>query len=359
MSRLYDGPMRSTTSGMRERKNGSRRSRDRDSRRGAEPSRSATPLVGPAFREHGPDAPGPLALRRLANLLARYTPHDGAFPLRLPGTHVVRRSHMTTAATYSTIRPALCIVAQGAKVVMVGREVLEYDPAHVLVLAVDLPVSSQVTRASRKDPYLGFILDLDPARVAELATRVYPRGVPKTSDPRGLYVGKSTEGIIDAVTRLLDLMAHPEDAAMLGPLVVDEIVIRLLRTDIGPKVAQIGQPTSGVQRVAEAVSWIRTHFAQPITVQEMAAAVHMSASSFHERFKAVTSLSPLQYQKVLRLHEARRLMLFQRMDASDACHRVGYLSPSQFSREYARFFGNAPTRDIARVREQGFLPQEQ
>jgi len=245
------------------------------------------------------------------------------------------------------------MVAQGAKVVMVGREMLEYDPAHVLVLAVDLPISSQVVRASRKEPYLGFILDLDAARVAELATRVYPRGVPKATDARGLYVGRSTDGIADAVTRLLELMGDPEDADMLGPLVVDEIVIRLLRTAVGPRVAQMGQPKSGVPRVVEAVGWIRAHFAQPVTVEEMAASVHMSASSVHERFKAVTSLSPLQYQKVLR-HEARRLMLFQKMDAIEACHRVGYLSPSQFSREYSRFFGSAPSRDVARVREGGF-----
>jgi AraC-like DNA-binding protein len=305
-------------------------------------------------RERGLEGPSALALRRLANVVARYAPHDGAFPLRLPGTFVVRRSHMTTEPMYATMRPAVCIVAQGAKVVMVGRDVVEYDPAHVLVLAVDLPISSQVIRASRKEPYLGFILDLDPARVAELTTRVFPHGIGKPSDVRGLYVGHSTDGLVDAVTRLLDLMADPEEAEMLGPLVVDEIVIRLLRTAVGPRVAQIGQPKSGVQRIGEAVCWIRAHFAQPITVDEMAASVHMSASSFHERFKAVTSLSPLQYQKVLRLHEARRLMLFQRMDASDASHRVGYLSPSQFSREYARFFGSAPTRDIARVREEGF-----
>jgi AraC-like DNA-binding protein len=293
-------------------------------------------------------------LRRFANLLARYTPHDGAFPLRLPGTFAVRLSHISTEPTYATMRPAVCIAAQGAKVVMVGRDVVEYDPAHVLVLAVDLPVSSQVIRASRKEPYLGFVLDLDPARVAELAKRVFPHGLRKPSDVRGLYVGHSTDGLVDAVTRLLDLMADPEEAEMLGPLVVDEIVIRLLRTAVGPRVAQIGQPKSGVQRIGDAVGWIREHFAQPVTVDEMAASVHMSASTFHERFKAVTSLSPLQYQKVLRLHEARRLMLFQKMDASDASHRVGYLSASQFSREYARFFGNAPSRDIARVREEGF-----
>ena len=302
--------------------------------------------------------PGALALRRLANRLAGYAPHDGAFELRLPGTYAVRLSRLTSAASYATLGPALCVAAQGAKVVMLGREVLEYDPAHLLVFAVDLPVSSQVTRANRKDPYLGFVMDLDPARVGELAARVYPRGVPKASDNRGLYVGRSTDDIVDAVTRLLDLMAQPEDADLLGPLVVDEILIRLLRTPIGNRVAQIGHTKSGVQRIAEAVTWIRTHFAQPVTVEEMAASVHMSASSFHQRFKAVTSMSPLQYQKVLRLHEARRLMLFQTMDASDACHRVGYLSASQFSREYGRFFGSAPTRDIARLREEGFAPSD-
>lgn len=349
--------MRSSVRRRHEQPSGTRRSRRRGFRKG-EPNRSAPPINTAPSRELSPEAPGALALRRLASLVARYAPHDGAFPLRLPGTYAVRLSHMTTEPTYSTMRPAVCIVAQGAKVVMMGRDVLEYDPAHVLVFAVDLPMSSQVIRASRKEPYLGFILDLDPARVAELATRAYPRGIPKPSEARGLYVGHSTDGIVDAATRLLDLMARPEDAALLGPLVVDEIVLRLLRTAIGPRVAQIGHPKSGVQRVGEAVCWIRAHFSQPVTVEEMAASVQMSASSFHERFKAVTSLSPLQYQKVLRLHEARRLMLFQRMDANEACHRVGYLSSSQFSREYSRFFGSAPTRDVARVREDGFVAKE-
>jgi AraC-like DNA-binding protein len=298
-------------------------------------------------------APGALALRRLASLLAGYTPHDGAFQLRLPGTYAVRLSRISSEPIHGTIGPALCVAAQGAKIVMLGREVFEYDPAHLLVLAVDLPVSSQVVRASRKDPYLGFVMDLDPSNVAQLAARVYPRGVPKARDARGLYVGNASDAIIDAVTRLLELMAHPEDADLLGPLVIDEILIRLLRTSIGCRVAQIGQPKSGVQRMGEAVSWIREHFAQPVTVEEMAASVHMTASSFHQRFKAVTSLSPLQYQKVLRLHEARRLMLFQKMDANDACRRVGYLSPSQFSREYARFFGSAPIKDVARLRTEG------
>jgi AraC-like DNA-binding protein len=303
-------------------------------------------------------APGALPLRRLASALERYAPRDGVFPLRLPGVYALRRSRITAEAVHATLGPSLCIVAQGAKVIMLGREVFEYDAARLLVFTVDLPVSGQVTRASWREPYLGFKLDLDPARVAGLAARVYPNRVPRPSDDRGLFVGRATDTIVEAATRLLDLMAEPEDAHLLGPLAVDEILIRLLRTPVGSRVAQIGQAKSGVRRVAEAVSWIREHFAQPVTVEEMAASVRMGASSFHERFKAVTSMSPLQYQKTLRLHEARRLMLFQGMDARAACSRVGYLSPSQFSREYGRFFGRAPIKDIARLPDEGFGPSD-
>lgn len=298
-----------------------------------------------------------LDLRRLANLLARYTPYDGAFQLRLPGTWAVRVSRTSTESSHVTLGPALCLAAQGAKVVMLGREVVEYDPEHLLVLTVGLPISTQVTRASRKEPYLGFVLELDPERIAELAPRVYPRGIPKASEIGGLFAGRSNDSIIDAASRLLDLLADPEDAHLLGPLVVDEILIRLLRTPFGKRVAQIGNPKSGVQQIAEAVTWIRAHFAHPVTVEDMAKAARMSASSFHQRFKAITSMSPLQYQKVLRLHEARRLMLFQGMNASEACRRVGYISPSQFSREYSRFFGNAPVKDIARLRADGLGAQ--
>ncbi len=323
------------------------------------PARPALrPPTLPAGEDTSLATPSPLALRRLANLLASYTPHDGAFQLRLPGTWAVRLSRLTPGATYATFGPAVCIAAQGAKVVMLGRDVVEYDPAHLLVFALDLPVATHVTRASRREPYLGFVMDLDPARLAALSARVYPRGIPKASESCGLFAGRTTDGIVDATSRLLELLANPEDANLLGPLVVDEMLIRLLRTPIGRRVAQIGNPKSGVQRMADAVSWIRAHFAQPVTVEEMAASVRMRTSSFHEQFKAITSMSPLQFQKVLRLHEARRLMLFQGLDASDACRRVGYVSPSQFSREYSRFFGRAPVRDIARLREEGFAPAD-
>ena len=296
--------------------------------------------------------PGAPELRRLASRLAVLAPHDGKFPLRIPGTYAIRLSRVTNEASHSTLGPALCVAAQGAKVIMLGREVLGYDPAHLLVFAVGLPVSSQVTRATFRDPYLGFTLDIDPDRVRRLAARVYPAGTPKASDDRGLYVGAPTDGIIEAITRLLDLTTQPEDADLLGPLVVDEILIRLLRTSIGHRVAQIGHAKSGVQRIADAVGHIRSSFAQPTTVEQLATTAHMSASSFHQRFKAVTSMSPLQYQKALRLQEARRLMVFQDLDANAACQRVGYVSPSQFSREYSRFFGHTPVKDVARLRQQ-------
>jgi AraC-like DNA-binding protein len=312
---------------------------------------AATPLrSGETIGQANVDAPGTLALRNLATRIARYATHDGVFPLRRPGTYALRVSRVTTEPVYATLGASLCLVAQGAKAMMLGNDVLDYDAARMLVFAVDLPVAGQVTRASQREPYLGFRLDLVPARIADLAARVFPRGVPRSSDQCGLYIGRATDDIVEASTRLLDLLGQPEEAELLGPLLVDEILIRLLRTSIGPRIAQIGEPKSGVHRIGRAITWIREHLAQPVTVEEMAASVDMQASSFHQRFKAVTTMSPLQYQKALRLQEARRLMLFQDVDANQACHRVGYLSPSQFSREYTRFFGNSPARDIARLR---------
>ncbi|HUX49165.1 MAG TPA: helix-turn-helix domain-containing protein, partial [Spirochaetia bacterium] len=152
-------------------------------------------------------------------------------------------------------------------------------------------------------------------------------------------------------TRLLELMSHPSDAELLAPLVIDEILIRLLRSPVGLRVAQVGIVDSGVQGIAKAISWLRSNFSQPVKIEQLAELANMSDSTFHQHFKAITSMSPLQYQKTLRLQEARRLMLSTIMDAGNASRQVGYLSASQFSREYGRFFGSAPTADIARLRE--------
>jgi len=337
------------------------RATSRSSVRVSRSSRAVLRLAGTMSRptEAAPDA-GPHAesLRRLARLLAAHAPYDGAFTLRVPGLHVVRRSRPYPEMVRATVTPALCIVAQGAKIVMLGREVYSYDASRMIAYAIDLPVAGQIVRASPSEPFLALKLDLEPYRIAELALKVYPHGVPNPQDTRGVVVGQATTAIVDAAARLVELMAQPADAELLAPLVVDEILIRLLRSAIGPRVAQIGQKESGVQRVAKAVTWVRANFAQPMAVEALAALSHMSPSSFHQHFKAVTSMSPLQYQKVLRLHEARRLMLSRMMDAGSAGREVGYLSASQFSREYTRLFGSAPTRDVSRLRQNGVASDE-
>jgi AraC-like DNA-binding protein len=241
---------------------------------------------------------------------------------------------------------------------MLGREVHSYDASCLVAYAVDLPIAGQVIRASQREPFLVLVLKLDPYKIAELTLKVYPHGVPSPQSSRGVIVGQTTTAIVDAAARLVELMAQPADSELLAPLVVDEILIRLLRSSIGPRVAQIGQRESSVQRVAKAVSWVREHFAQPMTLEALADLVHMSVSSFHQHFKAVTAMTPLQYQKLLRLQEARRLMLSRMLDAGSAARQVGYLSASQFSREYTRLFGSAPTRDVAKFRQDGVLWDE-
>jgi AraC-like DNA-binding protein len=197
---------------------------------------------------------------------------------------------------------------------------------------------------------LSFKLDLDPRKIAELVLKVFPRGLPPVQERSAVYITSIDLSIVNAATRLMECLAQPGDIELLAPLMVDEILIRLLRGPIGLRVAQMGFAESSVHRVEKAISWLRANFSKPMKVEELAELVHMSVSSFHEHFKSVTSMSPLHFQKVLRLQEARRLMLSAMMDAGTAGQHVGYLSASQFSREYSRFFGSAPTKDIARLR---------
>jgi AraC-like DNA-binding protein len=296
----------------------------------------------------GSNDPGTAGLTRL---IAAYAPHDGTFELRIPGLWASRFSRINSECAHVLRLPSLCIIAQGAKTVILGQEVLEYDPSRMLVFSVALPIASQITQASRSEPYLALRLDLDPLKISELVLKVYPNGLPSVQERRAVYVTPVDASIINATNRLMECLGQPGDVELLAPLMVDEILIRLLRSPIGVRVAQMGFRESSVHRLAKAISWLRANFSQPIKVEELADSVHMSVSSFHEHFKSITSMSPLHYQKVLRLQEARRLMLSAMMDAGTASQRVGYLSASQFSREYSRFFGSAPIRDIARLRQ--------
>ena len=294
------------------------------------------------------------ATTKLARLLAAYAPYDNSFELRIPGVHAGRYSRINSECFHTLRVPSLCIAAQGAKTVIVGNEVYEYDASRMIVFSVALPIASQITRASQSEPYLSLRLDLDPHKIAELVLKVYPQGLPPVQEKhrRAVYVTPVDASIVNAAIRLMECLGRPGDAELLAPLVMDEILIRLLRSPIGVRVAQMGFAESSVHRITKAISWLRANYSQPIKIEDLAEMVHMSTSSFHEHFKSVTSMSPLHYQKVLRLQEARRLMMSAMMDAGSASQRVGYLSASQFSREYSRFFGTAPIKDISRLRQE-------
>ena len=297
---------------------------------------------------HHPSAPSTaLSIARLASQLRAHAPGDGTFALAVAGAHAIRVSRPSTELGHDLQRSALCIVAQGAKTVLLGSEAYDYDASRMLIFSIDLPVSAQVTKASPAHPYLCFRLDIDPQQVAALLVKVYPDGAPPVREGRAIYLAQAGEAIVDAAARLLALSGDATDAALLGPLVTEEILVRLLRSPIGGRLAQIGQSGSSAQRIARAVSWMRDNFAQPMRVEDLADLANMSPSTLHQHFKTLTSMSPLQFQKTLRLQEARRLMT-SGLAASTAGNRVGYVSASQFSREYARMFGKAPSRDVLR-----------
>jgi hypothetical protein len=181
------------------------------------------------------DEPRAESLARLAELLAVHTPYDGSFPLRLPGVHAIRRSTVSRDMVRATVSPALCIVAQGAKVVVLGRDVYAYDSSRMIAYSVELPVAAQIVRASHREPFLALKLDLHAYKIAELSLKVFPHGVPSPHDSRGVCVGQATTAIVDAASRLLDLIADSTDAELFAPLVVDEILMRLLRSSIGSR----------------------------------------------------------------------------------------------------------------------------
>ncbi|EHJ00487.1 transcriptional regulator, AraC family [Clostridium sp. DL-VIII] len=285
-------------------------------------------------------------ISRLAHLIYTHSPYDGSFNQRIPGLHVNRYSRTEADIVKTFQSPFLLLVVQGEKVVTLGKEIYKVGRSRMLMFPVALPVAFQTTQASPSEPFLSVGLELDPERIAELTLKAYPQGLPPIDKPRAGYIADADFGIINAVKRLIECLANPDDTKLFAPLVLDEILLRVLRSNIGANIAEIGFENSSVQRIAKAIDWLRDNFSQQIKVADLSQLVHMSESSFYEYFKLVTSLSPLQYQKALRLHEARRLMVSSSMDATTACRMVGYVSDSQFSRDYSRFFGNPPKRDV-------------
>ncbi|KVQ63053.1 AraC family transcriptional regulator [Burkholderia territorii] len=254
---------------------------------------------------------------------------------------------------HTVYEPALCVIAQGRKQVLLNDEVYVYDPSRYLVFAQNLPVTGQVFEASPTSPHFAIRLNLDVTEIAELALGL---GLPaKPSGPkvqRGIYTGALTVALLEPLLRLLMLLEHPEDISTLAPLVIREIVYRLLKSPDGWRLAELTMIESQSQRVAHVIEFLRKSYTKTLRMEDLAKQVHWSVSSLHHHFKAITAMSPMQYQKQLRLQEARRAMLSEDIDAAEAGYRVGYSSQFQFNREYSRFFGAPPARDIKRLREQ-------
>lgn len=285
----------------------------------------------------------------LARLIDRHATEDGVHQTQIPRLSLIRASH-PTEPLHVLHEPALCIVAQGRKRVLLGDEVYLYGRDHYLVVSVDLAVSGQVVEAEPEKPYLCFRLDLDAAMLTELLTEAGLDAATGRHPGPGLTLGPVAPELLDAAIRLLRLLATPGDIGVLAPLAEREILYRLLTGDRAHKLRQIALANGRLQQVNRAISWIKTHYREPFRVELVASEARMGSSALHHHFKAVTSMSPLQYQKRLRLQEARRLILGASLDAATAGFSVGYDSPSQFSREYSRLFGAPPLRDTERLK---------
>lgn len=286
-------------------------------------------------------------VKRLAAAVDRQVRADGLHPTAVPELSLMRFSAPSEPVPV-VYEPSLCLIAQGSKRVELAGESYRYDPAHFLLVSVDLPVTGCVIEATRAEPYLGLKIALDAGVVGELVADGAACDTRGTA--RGLAVSPVEPVLLDAVVRLVGLGDAPRDAGALGPLVLREITYRLLTGDQGGRLRQIVAAGGPAQRIARAIRWLKDHFAEPLHVEALAREVRMSPSAFHQHFKSVTAMSPLQYQKRLRLQEARRLMLGGALDAAEAAFRVGYESPSQFSREYRRQFGAPPRRDVAALK---------
>ncbi|MCD0504785.1 AraC family transcriptional regulator, partial [Bordetella petrii] len=290
----------------------------------------------------------PLAgLDGLAALVNRHAPRDGLFATAIPELSFFRSS-LPSELVVGVYRPSLAILVQGAKRVEVGEDVYEYSASHYLLTSVDLPVASRITLATPDTPYLCFVLDLDPQATADLQADTGLPPPPEADAGRGLAVARLSPPLLDAALRLTRLLDTPADIPVLAPLIRREICYRLLTGELGARLRHIARNEGPSHQVRQAIAWLQTHFNRPLRIEHLAQTVNMSTSSLHHHFKAVTAMSPLQYQKQIRLQEARRLLLAGVTDAGAAARQVGYESASQFSREYSRLYGAPPLRDVAR-----------
>ncbi|MEM6520585.1 MAG: AraC family transcriptional regulator [Cyanobacteria bacterium P01_C01_bin.70] len=302
------------------------------------------------------DAKAGIASRcaELAERIARHTKGkgNGAHPTAIAQLNLIRDDASTDIC--SVYEPAVAVVVQGKKELMLGEHTYCYGAGQYIVVSVDLAVRGSVIEGSSEKPYLCFLLELSPLQLYDILDQIQAeassQGSTAESTTRGLFASDVDLPLLDCALRLTQLLDTPHDIPFLAPIIIREIYYRLLTGEQGKWVRQIATSGSTMQRVAEVIKMIKSDFAQSLRIEELAERANMSVSSFHRHFKTVTSMSPLQYQKHLRLVEARRLMLTEDADATHAAYQVGYESPSQFSREYSRMFGAPPIQDVQRLR---------
>jgi len=289
------------------------------------------------------------AMSELARAIRRVAQTDGDHHTVIPALTLHRRS-ARSEPLHCVYNLGLGVVAQGGKQVLLGGETIDYGPGQSMLTTIDLPVVSHVTRASVREPFLGLMLTLDVRAIVQIASEMdAPR--PRRDDLSGSISFKALDAaLLDALIRLVTLLNEPALTPRLAPLIQQEVTIRLLTGPHGPQLRRLVTAGSPSQQIAKAVAWLKQNFVETLHGDDLADRAHMSPSTFRQHFRALTGLSPLQYQKQLRLQEARQLMLNQNLDASSAAGHVGYESASQFSREYSRLFGDPPQRDIKRLR---------
>ncbi|HET6765580.1 MAG TPA: AraC family transcriptional regulator [Longimicrobiaceae bacterium] len=274
---------------------------------------------------------------------------DGIVATPIPGLGVMR-AYAPTGIIHSIYRPVVCLVLQGMKQVTAADDVHDFAAGRSVVVGVDMPMMGRVVRASREEPYVAMAVELDMGVMQEIMGQVAATADPPSSAARHVIVEDTSEAVADCALRLVRLIGRPDAAAVLHGPILKELHYWLLAGPHGAAIRRLALPDGHAQRIARAVALLRSDFARPVSVERLAATAGMSPSSFHQHFKAVTSLSPLRFQKQLRLMEARRLMLSEGLSASRAALRVGYESVSQFTREYGRAFGAPPRQDTRRRR---------
>ena len=285
----------------------------------------------------------------LVERIARAIREDGTVEM-LKGLHL-NRSSSPKGPLHSVYDPVFCVIAQGSKEVFLGNERYVYDPYHYLLVTAELPLVGHVLDASKERPYLSLRLDLDPALVGSIMVEIGHPSPQKHADVRAIDVSALDVGLLDAVVRLVRLLDTPTEAPFLAPLITREIVYRLLMGEQGDRLRYIAVLSGYTPYIARAIERLHNDLDQPLRINGIARELGMSVSGFHHHFKTVTAMSPLQFQKRLRLQEARRLMLGEHLDAASAAYRVGYDDASHFNREYKRLFGLPPMRDVERLRE--------